>query len=112
MQQLDSDLATAFHSLAIVCKTLTSSWLVWAITLAQALDFWVCYAFGNVLSIRPENGQNELKKSKTKARAKNIAVSVAAIHIREKSVAIWEQFPERGCAISHPFDIFQPLLKE
>ena len=52
------------------------------------------------------------KKYKTMARAKNIAVSVAAIHIREKSVAIWEQFPERGRAISHPFDIFQPLLKE
>ena len=46
------------------------------------------------------------------ARAKNIAVSVAAIHIGDKSVAIWEQFPERGRAISHPFDIFQPLLKE
>ena len=46
------------------------------------------------------------------ARAKNIAVSVAAIHIGEKSVAIWEQFPERGRAISHPFDIFQPLLKK
>ena len=46
------------------------------------------------------------------ARTKNIAVSVAAIHIGEKSVAIWEQFPERGRAISHPFDIFQPLLKE
>ena len=41
------------------------------------------------------------------AGAKNIAVSVAAIHIGEKSVAIWEQFPERGRAISHPFDIFQ-----
>ena len=46
------------------------------------------------------------------AGAKDIAVSVAAIHIGEKSVAIWEQFPERGRAISHPFDIFQPLLKE
>ena len=46
------------------------------------------------------------------AGAKNIAVSVAAIHIGEKSVAIWEQFPERGRAISHPFDIFQLLLKK
>ena len=46
------------------------------------------------------------------AGAKDIAVSVAAIHIGEKSVAIWEQFPERGRAISHPFDIFQLLLKK
>ena len=37
------------------------------------------------------------------AKAKNIAMSVAAIHIGEKSVAIWEQFPERGRAIHLTF---------